>query len=58
MEIETYRREMAHQALRAPHVEACGEARFRTTAPDAAIAAERMWRAVVRAHDQAAGFLQ
>ena len=58
MEIETYRREMTTQALRAPHVERTGEARFRTTAPNAAIAAERMWRAIVRAHDEAASFLK
>lgn len=58
MEVETYRREMTVQALRAPHIERTGEARFKTEAPNAAIAAERMWRAVVRCHDELAGFLQ
>lgn len=58
MEVETYRREMTEQALRAPHVERTGEARFKTEAPNAAIAAERMWHAVVRAHDEVAGFLK
>jgi len=58
MEVETYRREMTTQALRAPDIERTGEARFRTVAPNAAVAAERMWRAVVRAHDEAAGFLK
>lgn len=58
MEVETYRREMTEKALRAPHMERTGEARFKTVAPDAALAAERMWHAVVRAHDELAGFLQ
>ena len=57
MEIETYRREMTHQALRAPGVERSGESAFRTVGEDAAQAAERMWHAVVRAHDVVPGWL-
>lgn len=57
MQIETYRREMTDRALRAPHVERTGESSFRATADDAATAAERMWHAVVRAHDVTPGWL-
>jgi D-amino peptidase len=57
VEIETYRREMTDRALRSEFAERVDDRRFQTTGPDAAIALERAWQAVVRAHDEVAGWL-
>lgn len=58
MEVETYRREMAEKAARAPGIERTGERSFATTANSTLEAATRMWTAVCRAQDEEPGWLK
>ena len=57
MEVETYRREMAEQALLVQGIERSGECSFRVCGPTAADVYPIVWHGIVRGLDQESAWL-